>query len=372
MSIWRPSPDEERWLEVAARLRGALAMDLTTDRTGGWRSAGLFARIALFVLGLVAAALMLAVLGFNHEAMLLVAGVVAAGASEWLKVGKRLQASGIEEGLCVGGYLLIGLWIAGKAGPVFAHPGLDIFWLVVIGATGAAGLRLLNPLLTTCAALAFVEWLDATQFARGIDTTAGGGMTALVFACAVAGGALAAGTHEFRRPSHDRMLDWVVVALPVFAYLRRTAFDVFDAASFATLAGTNRAVVMVLLLALGIVALATGLRRRRHAPLLAFLGCLGCVAVELRFSSSWPTEAWLVIYGLTVTAAGLAIDRYLRQPRNGLTSEKLADREGALDLLQTAGAAVLTQSGGPGAQPVEPAPVQHEGRFGGGGASGSF
>lgn len=372
MSVWRPSPDEERWLEVAARLRGALTGKLTQERTGGWRSAGLFARVALFVLGLVAAAMVLAVLGFNHDAMLLVAGVIATGAAEWLKVGKRLHASGIEEGLCVGGYMLIGLWIAGKAGPVFGRPGLDVFWLVVIATTGAAGLRLLNPLLTTCAALAFVEWLDSTHVAHMFDATAGGGMAALVCACVVAAVALAAGAHEFRRPSHDRMLDWLVVALPVSAYLRRTAFDVFDVTSVATLAGANRAVVMVLLLALAVVALAAGLRRRRHAPLLAFLGCLGCVGIELRFSSPWSTELWLVIDGLAATAAGLAIDRYLRQTRNGLTSATLTDQEGPLDLLQTAGAAVLTQSGSPATQPVEPASVPHEGRFGGGGASGRF
>ena len=128
----------------------------------------------------------------------------------------------------------------------------------------------------------------------------------------------------------------------------------------------------MLLLALGIASLVTGLRRRRHAPLLAFLGCVGCVAIELRLASPWPGEIWLVLDGLAVLAAGLVIDRYLRQPRNGLTSERLTDREGPLDILQTAGAAVLTQSGSPEPQPVGPATVQHEGRFGGGGASGSF
>ena len=181
MSTWRPSPDEERWLEVAARLRGDLAWNLARERTGGWRSAGLFARIALFVLGLVAAALVLAVLGFNHDVMLLVAGVIAAAAAEWLKVGKRLHASGIEEGLCVGGYLLIGLWIAGKVGPGFGSPGLrHLLARRDRRRPGAAGLRLLNPLLTTCAALAFIEWLDRTRVARAIDATAGIGTTALV------------------------------------------------------------------------------------------------------------------------------------------------------------------------------------------------
>jgi hypothetical protein len=36
MSRWRPEPDEERWLDVAARLCGALARDALTERAGGW------------------------------------------------------------------------------------------------------------------------------------------------------------------------------------------------------------------------------------------------------------------------------------------------------------------------------------------------
>ena len=37
-SRWRPSPDEERWLEVESRLGSAVARAVVTERTGGWRS----------------------------------------------------------------------------------------------------------------------------------------------------------------------------------------------------------------------------------------------------------------------------------------------------------------------------------------------
>jgi uncharacterized membrane protein YgcG len=70
--------------------------------------------------------------------------------------------------------------------------------------------------------------------------------------------------------------------------------------------------------------------------------------------------------------AGVALDRYLRQPRNGLTSAALSSREGPLDLLQTVGAAVLAQRT-TSALPQPDAPVSGGGgKFGGGGASGSY
>ena len=38
MSRWRPSPDEERWLEVASELGAAVPRAAVAERTGGWRS----------------------------------------------------------------------------------------------------------------------------------------------------------------------------------------------------------------------------------------------------------------------------------------------------------------------------------------------
>ena len=366
MSRWRPAPDDERWLEVASRLRGALPAGALTEQAGHWRSIGLFGRIALFVLGLVAAALLLGILGFSNDDMLLVAGVVAAGAAEWLKLGKRLQASGIEEGLCVAGYLMVGVWFAGKLPPP-SGPHSELLLFVVTIATGAAGLRLLNPLLTTCAALAFVEWCGSTQAVRAANAAMGAGMSEFALACAGGAIALAAGVHVFRRPSHDRMLDWLVVALPIYAYVQRAGGDPFTTTLSAPGSLSIRATTVLVLLALGIASFAVGLQRRRHAPLLAALGCIACIAVQCVRASGWPVEAWLVLLGLAAIAVGAGVDRFLRSPRNGVTSARLTDREGPLDLLQTAGAAILA---GPASH--EAPPDSRGGRFGGGGASGSF
>jgi uncharacterized membrane protein YgcG len=128
----------------------------------------------------------------------------------------------------------------------------------------------------------------------------------------------------------------------------------------------------MLLATLGVAMLVTALRRRRHAPLLGFMGCVIGLALELRFAVGLPTEAWLIGYGLLALAVGFALDRYLREPRDGFTSQRLSDRESPLDMLQTAGAAVLTGSSHSAAPQPEAPVTGGGGRFGGGGASGSF
>ncbi len=372
MSRWRPTPDEERWIAAGARLRGAVPPAAVQQRTGGWRSTGPYARVALFVLGVLAAVLALAILGIRGDETLLAAGLIAAAAAEWLIASKRFHASGIEEGLCAAGYLMIAVWVTEKTGPLLGDAGAYRFWIPVVAAMAAAGLRLLNPVLTTLAALAFVSWFASTGTARAIGGAAGGTTPAFVLACVAAAGALLAGSREFRRPSYDRMLDGLVIALPPFAYDWQAGWGAIAAATGAHPGAAVRLMTAALLLGLGIASLATGLRRRRHAPIIAFLACTACLAVEWVRAAQWPVEYWLVLYGVSALTVAAAVERYLRQPRNGVTSAKLSDREGPLDLLQTVGAAVLAQRSGhtSPAGDVE-APV-HAGRFGGGGASGNF
>ena len=372
MSRWRPSPGEERWLEVASRLGGAIPRDTVTGRAGGWRSTGSLARIALFVLGLVAATLTFGILGFGEQGMLLAAGVIAVGAAEWLKVRKRLHASGIEEGLCVAGSLMIAGWITLHLDRPMHYGDGGLVTLVPIAAVALAGLRLLNPFVTTCAAIAFVDWAGSTGVARALDQVVGAGVTELAVACALAALALALGAPTYQRSSHDRMLDWLVATLPVAAYAQRAAWSAIVETGLTTAAGTGRLAATAFLLATGIALLVAGLRRRRHAPLLGFMGCVACVAVELRLATTMATETWLILCGLVALVAGMVLDRCLRQPRNGVTSAKLTDREGPLELLQTAGAAVLAGRASPEGPTAAPAVTQGEGRFGGGGASGSY
>jgi len=233
-------------------------------------------------------------------------------------------------------------------------------------------LRLLNPLVTTCAVIAFVYWVESTATARALDQTIGGGVTTVIVGCALATLALVLGAREYRRPSHDRMLDWLVATLPVAAYAQPATWNAYEALHVPGGGGPGRLATAVLLFTLGAAMLFTGLRRRRHAPLLGFMGCVACLAVELRHVITLATETWLILYGLAALVAGVALDRYLRQPRNGLTSAAPAHREGPLDVLQTAGVAVLAQRTAPEPLPAESAVTPGEGRFGGGGATGSY
>lgn len=369
MSAWGPTPEQERWLTLAGRLRGLLPRDALAARAGGWKTTGPYARIALFVLGGLASVMFAVVLGFGNESLLMIAGLAAIGAAEWLKAVRRLHASGFEEGLYLGGALMAALWIVERfsSGRGMWLP--DSFTLAVVAATALVGLRLLNPFLTTCAAVIALDWLESTAPARAIDTQLGGGFTELALASATALIALAAGTREIHRPSLDRMLDGLVVVLPLAAYLRHASVGLFGSFAGVNYAPPVRWIVCAMLIAVAAASLYAGLRRRRHAPLLGLLAALLCLAVELRMMVGGPVEAWLVAVGLGVLGASALLERRLREPRAGITSGRLTDREGPLDLLQSVGAAVLVGAGRPDAPP--PAD-EHAGRFGGGGASGSF
>jgi uncharacterized membrane protein YgcG len=168
------------------------------------------------------------------------------------------------------------------------------------------------------------------------------------------------------------MLDWLVATLPFAAYAQHVNLEPLDQTYAASGTGTTQLATIVLLVALGAAMLTTGLRRRRHAPLWGFIGCVACLAVELRASIPLAPETWLILCGLVALIAGVTLDRYLREPRNGLTSASLTRREGPLDLLQIAGTALLAQRPAPEPQPSEPGFEGGGGKFGGGGASGRY
>ena len=372
MSRWIPSVDEERWLATAALLRGVLPRGALAERAGHWHTIGLAGRCALALLGLVAAALTfgIAALLFGGPALLL-AGLAAIGAGEWLKLARRLHAAGIEEALCVSGYLLVGAWLAEKITPVFQQSA-DLLLAVITVASLAAGLRLLNPLLTTVAVCAFLAWCETTMLARNLNETVAAGTATFTLAMVGAAVALLAGTRHFARPAHDRMLDWLVVALPFYAYAGQFDWTPMVGTPYAQAVTVWLFVKLLVLLAFAVAALVVASRRRRHAPLLAALTCMASVALECTRLIRLPAETWALTYGLVAILLGAMLDRHLRTPRNGITSTRLGGQGGALDLLHSAGAAVLAARAGPVAPTEAPEYAGEGGRFGGGGASGSF
>lgn len=370
MSTWRPSPAEERWLAAGARVRIDTKSPWLIERTGGWRSVRLLPRGAFFLLGVFAATTAVGMMSLMRvPGNLIVAGIGLLVAGEWLTAQRRVFAAGIEEALTVAGLLVITFEVFDSG----FRSNEIVMSIVVAAAFGAAGLRLLNPLFTTLGAAA----LSVTVMYVGSSNKLGSwyaGFPPSVYCFAVAGCALALGARHLGRPSVDRMLDWLVVAMPVGGYLwAATAhLNFWSAESGMAFFHDHPVGALWNLLApaiFGVVALAIGCRRRRHAPLLACMGCCLCVAVELHQLSNWSLQTRLILGGSTTFALALALNRWLRTPRRGITSRPAGATSGVFDLVQLAGAASMSPQG---AAAVPPEFKAGGGSFGGGGASGQF
>lgn len=346
----RPTPSEERWLTLGRRFRRSPGVTLSATDTGGWRTANLPSRCALFVLGLIAAGMIGIIAGqLGPKGGLVTAGLVSIAVAEWLILARRHFWSGIEEALEIAGLTMLAFECWSRMG-----------WSAAAGerflcaALGVAGLRLLNPLVTTMAVLALVVALDVPPAVAGL-LCYGIGLAALI-----------AGAYRFRRPSHDLMLDWLVIAMPVAGYLWSTHRD---AATDYLHAGISAWLVPICPLVFAVISIATGLRRRAHAPIVAFMLCLACTAYELRSLTGLPLEARLILWGCVLLCASIALERYLRVTRGGITSRQVRDDGDSAGFLGMAGGAVLTPN-----SPPQRAPSLEGGggRFGGGGASGEF
>ena len=214
-----------------------------------------------------------------------------------------------------------------------------------------AGFRFLNPFFMVLAVAALSFAIDF----------AGAYSMASAFCFLAAAAALWAGGISFRRPAYDRMLDWLVVAMPLAGY---AWFE--DRAEVVSLPAHAPVFALAPLAA---AALYLGIRRRRHAPLLAFMTSLGCIGYELRNVTALPLEAKLILWGSVALLLTLALGKYLRTPRAGISSSQDRQESEFLDLLQLAGAGGLT----PQSAPHRPAEFEGGGGTGGGGgASGSY
>jgi len=346
----RPTPSEERWLTLARRLRRSPRVAPFSGHTGGWRTASLLSRCTFFVLGLIAAGMIgIITERLGPQGSLVTAGLVSIAVAEWLIVARRHFWSGIEEALEVAGLTMLAFEFWSRAG-----------WSESVGARfvcaalAIAGLRLLNPLFTTLSALALVLALDAPPWGSGL-VCYGIGLAALF-----------ASAHRFRRPSNDSMLDWLVVVMPVAGYLWSAARNV---ATDYLHAGASAWLVPICPLVFAAIALATGLWRRAHAPLVAFMLCVGCTAYELRRLTGLSLETRLIVWGCVLLIVSIILERYLRVARNGITSRRMWDEGDSAGILGIAGSAVLTPHSPPEAAPsFEGA----GGRFGGGGGTGQY
>jgi hypothetical protein len=346
----RPTPPEERWLTLARRFRRSLRVTLSSADTGGWRTANLLSRCTFFVLGLIAAGMLwIMAEQFGPHGAFVIAGLAAITAAEWLIVARRHFWSGIEEALEVAGLTMLAFECWSRAGGS-ASAGERF----LCAALAIAGLRLLNPLFTTLSVLAFVLALGVSPLAAGL----------LCYGIGLA--ALLASGHRFRRPTHDLMLDWLVIVVPVAGYIWSASLNV---ARDYRHAGVSAWLVPICPLVFGAIALASGVRRRAHAPIIAAMWCVACSAYELRGLTGLALETRLILWGCVLLCASVILERYLRVTRGGITSRQVREAGDSAGILGLAGSAVLTPLAPPQAAPSFEG---SGGRFGGGGASGEF
>lgn len=353
-------------MQIAARTKLKRDTPWFAERIGEWIAATSLTRCAFFILGVFGAGLIATVFNLLHVPhFLLVSGLLLVGVAEWLVIKRRFFGAGIEEALELAGLLMIAFDVLDvQRGPSSVRVSLLITLMLLI-----AGLRLLNPLFITLSVMAFSSTIDFTW-----ESHHGGAIphapVASAFCLAVAGAALYINKVKFRRPSYDQTFNWLVLTMPLAGYLwfetqnaSELSVESFRAEIFA------RFLPVMVLMTFGLTALIVGIRRRTHAPIIAFMICVGCVAYELRHLTALSLQAKLIGWGTVALLLTIGLDRYLRAPRRGITSNRFAENDGSLDLLHLAGASTL------GPQSVQQPGAQFKGgggTFGGGGASGSY
>jgi hypothetical protein len=348
--ILLPTPQQERWMAVAARFKVRNHFWIK-QRTGGWSAPSFIARCAFFVLGVVGGALATAVLELlSRSAALFAAGVILLLTAEWLILHKRLFHAGAEEALWTGGLLLLTVQFL----PTSGDRGMSITVALVLA---VAAMRLLNPFLLT---LAFAAASIAVELAGGhrLWGEHDVAIAASIFCYAAGAIALLLARFQFLRPSHDHMLNWLMVIMPVCGFLWLATQQ-----APAVRVGTGLASGIFAL-----IAVIAGIRRRSHAPLLACMASLGCVAYQLRDLTALPLKAKLIVWGGAALLAALGLDRYLRTPRRGITSHPVGEGTAAFELVQWIGAGALSPKPTPQAAPFKGG----GGTFSGGGADGSY
>jgi hypothetical protein len=363
---FRPTVQQERWLKLASQNRQIRNTPWLATRTEGWRTATTLTRCAFFILGAVASGLIASIFELLHvHDFLLVAGLILVAGAEWLIIRRRFFGGGIEEALELAGLLMIAFQAADMAGLPSEN---KLSWLVAVVLL-AAGLRLLNSLIITLGVVALSYAINSTGMVH-VATPTPTTSVASMFCLSVAGAALFLNRLPFRRPSYDAMLNWLIISMPLAAYLwyesSRASGLTMESLLHAPVSGLLPTLIIIVF---GASALTVGIRRRLHAPMIAFIVCIGCAAFELRNLTPLSLKVKLIFWGCAALLLVLGLDRYLRSPRRGITSNQFAEKKGSLDLLQFVGASALAP------QTAQQSSAQFKGgggTFGGGGASGNY
>jgi hypothetical protein len=348
MSRGWPTVEEERLLVAAEQAHVRLA-----ERP--WIRSRLFTRIAFFILTLMGVSAFFGMISLvaDYHAGFWMLAIVAGVAAELLIRGKRLFGAGPEEAL----WMTCTLAVLASLLDGLRSPGIVTICLLAAMAFAVAGLRVLNPLFTTCAWIVLLPMIIDKQSKE----------VAATYCIVVAAAALAVYLLELRRPSVNAMLEWLICVMPAIAYVCLSV-DTFFSPHWAFRPGI--AALFLLLAAMFVYA---GLRRRLHAPLFAAMPCVVIVAYECRHLTGLSLEMRLILWGALLFVGAFIAERLLHGRRSGITSDVL-ETGGNADLLGLAGAAAAglqVHQTSPAAA-VEPSPQGGGGEFGGAGASGDY
>jgi hypothetical protein len=344
-----PAVEQERLLAAAEQAHVRL-----TERP--WIRSRLFTRIAFFILTLMGVSAFFGLISLvaDYHAGFWMLAIVAGVAGELLIHGKRMFGAGPEEALWITCTLAV------LASVLDGLRSLDVVTICILAALAffVAGLRVLNPIFTTCAWIALLPMIIDKQSKE----------VAAAYCIVVAVAALAVYLVELRRPSLNAMLEWLFCVMPAIAYLCVTLN------SWLAPYSAFRPGIAALFLLLVAAFVYAGLRRRLHAPLFAAMPCVVIVAYECRHLTGLSLEMRLILWGALLFVVAFVAERLLHGRASGITSDAV-ETGGNADLLGLAGAAAAglqVHQPGPASPAAEPSPQGGGGEFGGAGASGDY
>jgi hypothetical protein len=347
-----PSATEERQLAMrgrARRWRRAGLIDdgarrrLEADSAIEWKTFPFFPRAGLFLLTFLAGgAARFFMETITRSAVTILVGIVLIAAAEHLIARKQFFRTGIEEGLWCAGLLILIVDGFRLAAPALA---LAVWFGFAVGiAAILLSLRLLHTLVFLAGITILVTW--AAGF---FDSPAVAGWALL----AAGGIALAAHLPDAARPFRASATGWLALGAPIAAWaLVREA----------SLAGA-----LAIAIGAAVVWIAAGIRWRSRFALAGGALAAGAFGFELLEPRAWSIEWKLIAGGLAAFFVAVAIERWLRAPRRGFTSQAI-EGDAEPRLFEMAAVAAVA----PTAAAPRDGLAAGEGKFGGGGASGEY
>ena len=347
---WFPMPSvaEER----AEALRG---LPVAGVNATPWRHNGVLLRIVFSLLAAFAVSTLFGFFSLLHMPKGLLTAALAVGTAEWLIRRHHFFGTGLESAL----------WLCGTFAFIFGLPSSGKVEAILVFAFAAAlsGWRTRNAFFGVLAAVLVVAYV-AAKWEYGWALT-------MAVAAFVAIAAALATRRVLQRPSTERLLVGLALAMPVAGYLATIGQRLFRSRAYA-----SNIPLAVILVATAFLLLAAGIAWRERALLVSGTISIALAAVELHDLFAYPTEAKLIAGGIVVAAIATALARALRGAAGGFVVTPLP-RSAYDEAMQIGGIiAVAPHGSAPAHEHTGPDLADSAGptdkSFGGAGSGGGF